>query len=86
MTMRENPELVTTGPYRLVRHPIYSGFILAFIGSYLVTSQSWMLLLVICVPYFIYSAVMEERLMDGQFPDQYADYKKRTKMLIPFLF
>ena len=37
-------------------------------------------------PYFVYSAIMEERYMAGLFPDAYPDYKRSTKMLIPLMF
>jgi protein-S-isoprenylcysteine O-methyltransferase Ste14 len=85
MTMRENPEFVTSGPYGLVRHPIYTGFLLAIIGTSLVAGSIWILVFVICMAYFVSSAVTEEKLMTRRFPDQYSDYKNRTKMFVPFL-
>lgn len=85
MTRKENPELVTTGPYRWVRHPIYSGFLLAMLGSAFVEGLPWLVVLAVAGTYFIYSAATEERIMAKQFPAPYAEYKKMTKMLIPFL-
>jgi protein-S-isoprenylcysteine O-methyltransferase Ste14 len=85
MSQKENPELVTGGPYGLIRHPIYSGIILAMFGSMLGLSLLWLVPLVLFSAYFIYSARREEALMCRQFPGQYPAYMKRTKMLVPFL-
>ena len=85
MSRKERPELVTTGPYAYVRHPIYSGLLLALLGSALSESYVWLLPFVIAGTYFIYSARAEERLMAQTFPDRYPAYRRRTKMLVPFL-
>jgi protein-S-isoprenylcysteine O-methyltransferase Ste14 len=84
-TLKDEPELVTSGPYRFVRHPIYTGFLLAMLGSALATSLYWLIVLVIVGGYFVHSARVEERLMATTFPDAYPSYQARTKMLIPFL-
>ncbi len=86
MTEKVDPELVTTGPYCRVRHPIYSGIILATIGTTIAVSLYWLVAVVLLGVYFIVSAVMEERFMVTRFPDSYPQYKKSTKMLIPFIF
>ncbi|HUD05972.1 MAG TPA: isoprenylcysteine carboxylmethyltransferase family protein [Candidatus Saccharimonadales bacterium] len=86
MTKKQNPELVTTGPYRFIRHPIYTGILLAMIGSALAISLYWLIPLVIAGSYFIYSATVEEKNMANEFPEIYLNYKKKTKMLIPFIF
>jgi protein-S-isoprenylcysteine O-methyltransferase Ste14 len=86
-TLKIEPELVSRGPYAVVRHPIYAGILLAIVGSALVVGFFWWLLvLAICCPYFLYSAVREEQLMTQEFPGRYPAYKRRTKMLIPFVF
>ena len=86
MTERTEPELVTSGPYRYVRHPIYTGMILAFIGTALAVDYAWLIVLVIGGMYFIYSALHEEKFLKQQFPTQYPEYMQRSKMLVPFLF
>lgn len=86
MTEKADPELVTTGPYSVIRHPIYSGIILAMVGTTIAVSLYWLIAVVLLGAYFIYSAVMEERYLTERFPDTYPRYKKSTKMLIPFIF
>jgi protein-S-isoprenylcysteine O-methyltransferase Ste14 len=85
MTKREDPDLVTTGPYRLIRHPIYSGIILGLVGTALATSLYGLIVAAVLTAYFGYSAVTEERFLAKQFPDTFPAYKARTKMLVPFL-
>jgi protein-S-isoprenylcysteine O-methyltransferase Ste14 len=85
MSRKEDPELVTTGPYAFIRHPIYTGMLVAILGSAIGGSRVWLLPLSLFGPYFIYSARREERLMLEQFPAQYSAYMARTKMLLPFL-
>jgi protein-S-isoprenylcysteine O-methyltransferase Ste14 len=85
MTERAEPELVTSGPYRFVRHPIYSGLLLALLGTALATNLYWLIALAILGAYFTYSASVEERLMMTSFPREYASYKAHTKMLIPLV-
>jgi protein-S-isoprenylcysteine O-methyltransferase Ste14 len=86
MSTKEDPELVTTGPYRTIRHPIYTGIILGMVGTAIAVSVYWLIAVVILGAYFVYSAFVEERNMTRLFPDAYADYKHSTKMLIPFIF
>jgi protein-S-isoprenylcysteine O-methyltransferase Ste14 len=85
MSRKEDPELVTSGPYTFVRHPIYSGIILAMLGSAIGESIYWTLPLILFAGYFVYSARREEELMRQQFPGQYPAYMQRTKMIVPFV-
>ncbi|HEY1624490.1 MAG TPA: isoprenylcysteine carboxylmethyltransferase family protein [Streptosporangiaceae bacterium] len=85
MSRKDDAELITTGPYRFIRNPIYSGIILAMIGTTIGVNLYWLVAVALIGAYFIYSAVIEARDMAGRFPDTYPDYKRSTKMLIPFI-
>jgi protein-S-isoprenylcysteine O-methyltransferase Ste14 len=79
--------LVTTGPYRLVRHPIYLGLALLAMGEALAFG-SWPALMIVLsgiVPTFAWRAHAEEKLLSGTFGERYAIYRQRTKMIIPYL-
>jgi protein-S-isoprenylcysteine O-methyltransferase Ste14 len=86
MSERVDAELVTTGPYRYIRNPIYSGLILAAIGTAVAVSWYWLVAVVFMGAYFIYSATVEEHIMERLFPNDYPAYKRSTKMLIPLIF
>ncbi len=85
MSQRAEPELVTSGPYRFVRHPIYSGLLTAMLGTALVNSLLGLVVVAVLVAYFYYCGIVEERNLTVTFPHAYPEYKGRTKMLIPFL-
>ncbi|MFZ0376734.1 MAG: isoprenylcysteine carboxylmethyltransferase family protein [Solirubrobacteraceae bacterium] len=85
MTQRAEPELVTSGPYRFVRHPIYSGLLLALIGTALATNFLGLAIAVILGAYFYYAATVEERNLVATFPTAYPAYREHTKKLIPYL-
>jgi protein-S-isoprenylcysteine O-methyltransferase Ste14 len=85
MTQRAEPELVRSGPYRFVRHPIYSGILLAILGTALTTSFVGLVAVVALGAYFYASALVEERNLTASFPTAYPEYKRGTKMLIPFV-
>ena len=85
MTQKDEPELVTSGPYHLVRHPIYSGILTAGVGTAVALSWLWLTAVALAGVYFLYSAMVEERYMTDQFPDSYPVYKHSTKMLVPFI-
>jgi protein-S-isoprenylcysteine O-methyltransferase Ste14 len=84
-TQRAEPELVTSGPYRFVRHPIYSGLLTAMLGTTLVDNLLGLIVVAVLVAYFYYCGIVEERNLTATFPKAYPEYKSRTKMLIPFL-
>jgi protein-S-isoprenylcysteine O-methyltransferase Ste14 len=81
----QTTELVTSGPYAYVRHPIYGGTLLAILGSAIAQSVLWLLPLMVYAPHFIRSARREEQLLLEQFPQHYGAYMKRTRMLLPFV-
>jgi protein-S-isoprenylcysteine O-methyltransferase Ste14 len=85
MTLHDDPELVMAGPYRYVRHPIYTGLSAMLIG----TSLAYPVAAVPClltVAYSVFAARREERDMEQRFPAAYPDYKRRSRFLVPFLF
>jgi len=85
MTQRAEPELVTSGPYRFVRHPIYTGLLTAMLGTVLVNNLLGLIVVAVLVAYFYYCGTVEERNLATTFPAAYPQYRSRTKMLIPFL-
>ena len=77
--------LVTTGPYRFVRHPIYLGLALITVGEALAFGSWPALTIALCVivPTFAWRGYTEEALLSRTFGEQYAVYRQRTKMIIP---
>jgi protein-S-isoprenylcysteine O-methyltransferase len=88
VTIEPDHELVERGPFRMVRHPSYTGVLLAFVGLAL-TLGNWAALLVILVPIgaaFIHRMNVEENALSGALGRQYTDYMRRTKRLVPFIY
>lgn len=85
-SVKEGHELVTSGPYHYVRHPIYTGILLAMLGSVLLVSTIFAVVWITALVIFLVRIRIEEALMTQQFPDQYPRYKKQTKRLIPFVW
>jgi protein-S-isoprenylcysteine O-methyltransferase Ste14 len=79
---------VTTGPYRLVRHPIYLGLSLVAMGQALALGSWPAVTIVLCgiVPTFAWRARAEEKLLGRTFGESYADYRRRAKMIVPYVF
>lgn len=85
MTERVAPELVTSGPYRYIRHPIYTGLLLGVCGTALATNLIGLLIALALTGLFYYAARVEEQNMTAAFPAAYPAYQASTKMLIPFV-
>ena len=88
VTIEPDHELIERGPFRLVRHPSYTGVLLAFVGLAL-TLGNWAALLVMLVPIgaaFIHRMNVEENALSGVLGPQYTDYMRRTKRLVPFIY
>jgi protein-S-isoprenylcysteine O-methyltransferase Ste14 len=83
---KEGHELVTSGPYRRLRHPIYTGMIGAFIGGALTGGVVGLTVLVTGTAIFVRRIAREEQIMDDLFPEQYPAYRRSTKRLIPFVW
>lgn len=86
-TVKANHELVTSGPYAVARHPIYTGLLLAVVGTALAEGE-WhgLLACVLILLAFIVKMSQEERLMMQTFPAAYPAYRLRVKALIPGIF
>jgi protein-S-isoprenylcysteine O-methyltransferase Ste14 len=79
-----NQQLVRSGIYRHIRHPIYSGDVLLLLGLEL-SLNSWLVLMVIPLAIVVYKQVQaEEKLLINTFPD-YSEYQRQTKKFIPFV-
>jgi protein-S-isoprenylcysteine O-methyltransferase len=88
VTIEKDHELVERGPFRLVRHPSYTGVLLAFVG-FALTLGNWAALLVILVPIFvafIRRMNVEEEALSRALGSRYADYMRRTKRLVPLVY
>ncbi len=86
-TADQGTGLVTTGPYRLIRHPIYLGLSMLALGEALAFSSYPASLVVFSaiVPTFMWRACAEERVLVDTFGERYADYRRQTKVMIPYL-
>ncbi len=79
-------KLITHGPYAYVRHPIYTAFILLFIGVELLVGS---VIIALAVPLYVllsWQARQEEKLMDKEFKEQYKKYRQHTGLLLPRLW
>jgi protein-S-isoprenylcysteine O-methyltransferase Ste14 len=87
-TAAEQSGLVITGPYRLVRHPIYLGMSMVAVGQAIAFSSgpAFLVVLVAVIPSLLWRARVEEDLLATVFGDRYLHYKRRTRMIIPYVF
>ena len=84
MAQHDDSELVTSGPYRLVHHPIYTALAAMLIGTSLVFPVA-ALPCAFTITYMVFAARREERDMEQRFPGAYSDYVRRSKFIVPFL-
>ena len=86
-TLKEDHELIKRGPYSLVRHPIYSGILLMFFSIAIWYGRiAGFAFFASCFLAYWLKAINEEDLMMQHFPNEYPEYKKNVKALIPFVF
>jgi protein-S-isoprenylcysteine O-methyltransferase Ste14 len=86
VTVKTDHALIRSGPYAIVRHPIYTGILVGFLGTAIAIGQ-WrgLAALALCAAAFLYKSKVEERQMRATFPE-YEDYERHTRALIPFLY
>ncbi len=85
--LKEDHQLIRSGPYGIVRHPIYSGFMLATLGTAIAFGEwSGLLAFVLIVTAWGYKARLEENAMAEQFGTEYERYRQSVKGLIPFIW
>ncbi len=86
VTIKQDHELITSGPYALVRHPIYTGILTGFLGMAIAISQvrGFIVLLLFFLAFWI-KLSMEEKWMRTQFGESYAAYAHHTAALVPYI-
>jgi protein-S-isoprenylcysteine O-methyltransferase Ste14 len=86
VSVKQDHELIRTGPYALVRHPIYTGMLLAILGTAITIGQ-WRAVLALLVAFASLwrKLRLEERYMSETFGEEYQRYRAHTKALIPYL-
>ena len=86
ITLKEGHELIERGPYRIARHPIYTGILAMFAGTAIVIGYfgGFIGLVLLFVSFWV-KLKREEDLMLEHFPTKYAAYQRRVKRIIPFL-
>jgi protein-S-isoprenylcysteine O-methyltransferase Ste14 len=86
VTFKQGHELVRTGPYRFVRHPIYTGLLIMSLGTAIENGQlrCFLAIVVVGIGFWI-KLSQEERLLLRHFPNEYPAYQKQVKALVPFV-
>lgn len=88
MRIQEDHQLIQSGPYRLVRHPGYLGYVLIVVGMALGFS-SWIAtasMILLLLPGLIYRMRVEEKMLLEAFGKAYQQYARRTKRLLPWIW
>lgn len=85
VTVKDQHELIRRGPYRFVRHPIYTGMLLAFLGTAIAQDQ-WRSLLAFAIVWLALWRKwrLEERFMQETFGEQYATYRREVPAVVPW--
>jgi protein-S-isoprenylcysteine O-methyltransferase len=79
--------LITHGIYGSIRHPAYTGDLLFWFGVTLVfASGPGLLIMLLLLPCFVYRMKIEENMLIAKFGDEYRDYMRATKRLLPFIY
>ncbi len=87
VTVKQEHELIRRGPYKVVRHPIYSGFLLAILGTAIYAGQlKGLVALVLAAVTWKIKSMHEEAFMETEFGAQYTQYKREVKSLVPWIW
>ncbi len=87
IAVKDDHQLITSGPYTIVRHPMYTGFIFAFLFSAILLGEvRGVISFVILLIGILMKLQKEERIVRNVFGTKYDDYAKRVKKLIPFIY
>jgi protein-S-isoprenylcysteine O-methyltransferase Ste14 len=87
ITVKEGHELIRTGPYRWIRHPIYTGLLVAFLGHAIAFNALRCFLgVLLCAVSLLRKMCIEERFMREQFGDEYSRYAAKTAALLPLVY
>jgi protein-S-isoprenylcysteine O-methyltransferase Ste14 len=87
VTLKEGHEIVRSGPYRLIRHPLYTGLLFALLGSALALGE-WrgLVAVVLAKGAFLWRIRLEERRLGEHFGVAYAEYRRTSWAIIPYVF
>ena len=86
VTIKQSHELITTGPYALVRHPIYTGILTGFLGTAIALSQVRGVIGFVLIFLVLWAKLrIEEEWMRSQFGETYATYVHQTAALVPYI-
>lgn len=85
--IKKGQQLVTSGPYRIIRHPIYTSVVLELVGFEL-AANSWLsiLIFIICGFFFYQHTKKEEHLLELKFGEKFKSYKNKTYRFLPYIF
>jgi protein-S-isoprenylcysteine O-methyltransferase len=87
VTVKQEHELIRSGPYSVVRHPIYSGFLLAILGTAIYEGElKGLFALVLASVTWKIKSLHEEAFMEAEFGAHYTQYKRDVKSLVPFIW
>ena len=85
--VKQDHTLIQKGPYALTRHPIYTGFLIALLGTTIAVARYRAILgFVMVLVSLLVKAAQEEKLMTESFPKEYPQYRNRVRALVPWIF
>ena len=87
VTVKEDHQLVTSGPYGIVRHPIYTGFLLGFAAgcALAIGEVRGLVAVALVLVVLVQKLLLEEKWMAEEFGDDYRAYRRRVRALVPFV-